>query len=114
MYSLGYINQIPNMIEVQQTDVFSKWLSELRDRTAKARILVRIDRLGLGLARDTKPVGGSVSELRIDYGPDYQLYYTWRGRKLVLLLAGGDKSTQTRDIQKARLLLANLETGEIP
>ncbi len=102
------------MIEVQQTDVFSKWLSALRDRTAKARILVRIDRLGLGLTGDAKPVGGSVSELRIDYGPGYRLYYTWRGRELVLLLAGGDKSTQTRDIQKARLLLANLETDEIP
>ncbi len=102
-----------SMIEVLQTEAFLKWLSELRDRSAKARILVRIDRLKLGLTGDTKSVGGSVSELRIDHGLGYRVYYTWRGRELVLLLAGGDKGTQARDIQKARLLLANLETGEI-
>ena len=64
------------MVEIQQTDLFSRWLTSLRDRTAKARVLVRIDRLRLGLAGDTKPVGDSVSELRIDHGPGYRVYYT--------------------------------------
>jgi len=101
------------MVEIQQTDVFSKWLTSLRDRTAKVRVLVRIDRLRLGLAGDTKSVGDTVSELRIDHGPGYRVYYTWRGRELVLLLAGGDKSTQARDIQKAKVLLENLEVGDL-
>ena len=100
------------MVEIQQTDLFSKWLTALRDRTAKARVLVRIDRLRLGLAGDTKSVGDAVSELRIDHGPGYRVYYTWRGRELVLLLAGGDKSTQERDIQKAKMLLENLDPGD--
>ena len=110
---MGYSNDVVDMIDVQQTEVFSKWLSTLRDRTAKARILVRIDRLRLGLAGDTKSVGDSVSELRIDHGPGYRVYYSWCGRGLVLLLAGGDKRTQKRDILKARFLLENLETGEM-
>ena len=100
------------MVEIQQTDAFSKWLSGLRDLAAKARILVRIDRLRLGLIGDSKPVGDAVSELRVDHGPGYRVYYTWRGRELVLLLVGGDKSTQARDIKKAKLLLANLETRD--
>lgn len=100
------------MIEIRQTETFSKWLVNLRDIKAKARIMVRIDRITLGLIGDSKSVGDSVSEIRIDYGPGYRLYYTWRGRELVLLLVGGDKSSQDRDIQKAKQLLENLETGD--
>jgi putative addiction module killer protein len=97
------------MIEIRQTDIFSKWLSGLRDRLAKARILVRIDRLRLGLTGDARPVGGGVSELRVDQGPGYRVYFTWRGHDLVVLLVGGDKSSQTQDIRKARGLVKSLE-----
>lgn len=100
------------MIEIRQTETFSKWLANLRDIWAKARVMVRIDRISLGLIGDLKPVGDSVSELRIDYGPGYRLFYTWQGRELILLLVGGDKSSQDRDIQKAKSLLANLNSGE--
>ena len=99
------------MIEIQQTEVFSNWLSSLRDLAGKARILVRIDRLRLGLSGDTKSVGDAVSELRIDHGPGYRVYYAWRGRELIILLAGGDKGTQSRDIRKAKQLLANIAPG---
>jgi putative addiction module killer protein len=96
------------MVEVRQTAVFAKWLGTLRDRQARARIQIRIDRLQLGLPGDTRPVGGGVLELRIDYGPGYRVYFTWRGRKCVILLAGGDKRTQQRDIQKALQLSQEL------
>jgi len=81
------------MIQTRQTDVFANWFSNLRDRRARARIQVRIDRLQLGLPGDVKPVGKGVSELRIDYGPGYRVYFTKRGQELVILLTGGDKST---------------------
>ena len=96
------------MIEVRQTEVFSKWLRELRDRQARARIQTRIDRLQLGLAGDVKPVGEGVSELRIDYGPGYRVYFVQRGQELVILLAGGDKRTQDRDIKTALELARGL------
>ena len=96
------------MIEVRQTEAFSKWLRELRDRQARARIQTRIDRLQLGLAGDVKPVGEGVSELRIDYGPGYRLYFTRRGQEMVILLAGGDKHTQDRDIKTALELARGL------
>ena len=96
------------MVEVRQTEVFSKWLRELRDRQARVRIQTRIDRLQLGLAGDAKPVGEGVSELRIDYGPGYRVYFIRRGRELVILLAGGDKRTQDRDIKTAMELARNL------
>ena len=96
------------MVEVRQTEVFSKWLRELRDRQARARIQTRIDRLQLGLAGDVKPVGEGVSELRIDYGAGYRVYFIRRGRELVILLAGGDKRTQDRDIKIAMALARNL------
>ncbi len=96
------------MVEVRQTEVFTKWLRELRDRQARARIQTRIDRLQLGLAGDVKPVGEGVSELRIDYGPGYRVYFIRRGRELVILLAGGDKRTQDRDIKTAMELARNL------
>jgi putative addiction module killer protein len=96
------------MIAVRQTETFSKWLRELRDRQARARIQTRIDRLQLGLAGDVRPVGEGVSELRIDYGPGYRVYFVQRGRKLVILLAGGDKRTQDRDITTAIELARDL------
>jgi putative addiction module killer protein len=96
------------VIEVCQTEVFSKWLRELRDRRARARIQTRIDRLQLGLAGDAKPVSEGVSELRIDYGPAYRVYFARRGRELVILLAGCDKSTQDRDIKTALELARDL------
>ena len=96
------------MIDVRQTEAFSKWLRELRDRRARARIQTRIDRLQLGLAGDVRPVGEGVSELRIDYGPGYRVYFVQRGKELVILLAGGDKRTQDRDIKTAIELARNL------
>ena len=96
------------MIEVRQTEAFSKWLRKLRDRQARARIQTRIDRLQLGLAGDVRPVGEGVSELRIDYGAGYRVYFVQRGRELVILLAGGDKRTQNRDIKTAIELARNL------
>jgi putative addiction module killer protein len=96
------------MIEVRQTDVYRKWFAELRDRRVRARINVRIRRLSLGNPGDVKPVGEGVSELRIDYGPGYRVYFLRRGRTLVVLLAGGDKHTQDRDIKTALDLARNL------
>ena len=92
------------MIEIRQTDVYARWLEKLRDRQAKARIAIRIRRLSLGNPGDVRPVGGGVSELRIDYGPGYRVYFMKQGAALVILLAGGDKSTQADDIAKARNL----------
>ena len=89
------------MIQIRETAVFATWLRALRDRRARARIQVRIDRLQLGLPGDARPVGDGVSELRIDHGPGYRVYFTRRGREIVVLLAGGDKRTQDRDIRKA-------------
>ncbi len=96
------------MAEIRQTEIFATWLGGLRDRQARARIQVRIDRLQLGLAGDAKPVGEGVSELRVDYGPGYRVYFTQRKRDLVLLLAGGDKRSQDRDIKRAIQLARNL------
>jgi putative addiction module killer protein len=89
------------MIEVRQTDVFEAWFAGLRDQQARARIRVRIDRLSLGNPGDVKPVGSSVSEMRIKYGPGYRLYFVSRGTTVVILLCGGDKRSQDRDIAQA-------------
>jgi len=94
------------MIEIRQTERFEAWLARLADRRARSRILVRIDRLALGNPGDVKPVGQGVSELRIDYGPGYRLYFFRRGEKLVILLVGGDKRTQAKDIDDAMALAA--------
>ena len=96
------------MIEVRQTELFARWIGALRDRQARARVLVRIRRLSLGNPGDVRPVGEGVSEMRIDYGPGYRVYFTRSGEELVVLLAGGDKRTQDRDIQVARELARNL------
>jgi putative addiction module killer protein len=88
-------------IEVRQTDVFAGWFAALRDREARARITVRIRRLSLGNPGDVKPVGGGVSEMRIDYGPGYRVYFVRRGATIVVLLCGGDKRSQDRDIARA-------------
>ncbi|MDE1995570.1 MAG: type II toxin-antitoxin system RelE/ParE family toxin [Rhizobiaceae bacterium] len=92
------------MIEIRQTVEFANWLAKLKDINAVARIQVRIRRLSLGNPGDVKSVGEGVSELRIDYGPGYRLYFQMRGQTLVLLLLGGDKSTQSADIAKAKAL----------
>lgn len=89
------------MIEIRQTEVYADWFANLRDCQARARIDVRIRRLSLGNPGDVRPVGGGVSELRIDYGPGYRVYFVQRGTTLVILLAGGDKRTQDQDIQTA-------------
>jgi putative addiction module killer protein len=96
------------MIEIRQTEIFSRWLRGLRDRQARARIQTQIDRLQLGLSGNVKPVGEGVSELRIDYGPGYRVYFLKRGQELLILLAGGDKRTQSADIKKALKLARDL------
>ena len=92
------------MFAVRQTVFFSDWLLNLRDVRAQARIAQRIQRLAHGNFGDTKSVGERVSELRITYGPGYRVYFTRRGEVVVVLLWGGDKSTQARDIEKAKAL----------
>lgn len=96
------------MIEIRQTEIYAKWFASLRDRKARARIDVRIRRLSLGNPGDVKPIGSGVSELRIDYGPGYRVYFLQRGSMLIILLAGGDKRTQDRDIKKALELARTL------
>ncbi|MFL6203336.1 MAG: type II toxin-antitoxin system RelE/ParE family toxin [Thermoanaerobaculia bacterium] len=96
------------MIEIRRTEVFAEWLDGLRDLRARARIQARIERLAMGNPGDVRPVGEGVSELRIDHGPGYRVYYTKRGQELIVLLAGGDKSTQAEDIQTALHLARNL------
>lgn len=89
------------MIEIRKTDFFANWLDRLSDNGARARILARIERLAMGNPGDAKPVGEGVSELRIDYGPGYRVYYKKVGNKIIVLLAGGDKRTQKKDIKSA-------------
>ena len=96
------------MVEIRKTELYARWLDGLRDIQARARVLVRIERLAAGNAGDVRPVGEGVSEMRIDYGPGYRVYYTKRGREVVVLLAGGDKRTQATDIKTALRLARNL------
>jgi putative addiction module killer protein len=96
------------MVEIRKTEVFARWLDELRDIKARARVQIRIERLAAGNAGDVKPVGEGVSELRIDYGAGYRVYFKQHGSELVILLAGGDKSTQSSDIKIALRLARNL------
>jgi putative addiction module killer protein len=97
------------MIDVRETDVFSKWLRRLRDRRGRRAILLRIQRLALGNAGDVKPVGQGVSELRIRFGPGYRVYFVKRGETVILLLCGGEKSSQDADIEKAHAMAEELE-----
>ncbi|MFC1601444.1 type II toxin-antitoxin system RelE/ParE family toxin [Candidatus Sumerlaeota bacterium] len=96
------------MPEIRKTEVFAKWLDGLDDLRARARVLARIKRLAAGNPGDAKPVGEGVSELRIDYGPGYRVYYKKRGRSMIILLAGGDKGAQARNIKTALRLARNL------
>ncbi|MDE0219969.1 MAG: type II toxin-antitoxin system RelE/ParE family toxin [Spirochaetaceae bacterium] len=96
------------MFEVRKTEGYAKWLDSLRDARARARVLVRIERLAAGNPGDVRPVGEGVSELRIDYGPGYRVYYKKQGRRIVVLLAGGDKRTQSDDVKTALRLARNL------
>ena len=97
------------MIEVRQTEIFANWFVKLKDKKAKVRIQARIDRLEMGNFGDVAPVGQGVSEMRIFYGTGYRVYFVQRGSILVILLCGGDKSTQTSDINKAKELVKQLE-----
>lgn len=96
------------MLEIRKTDTYAYWIDNLRDLQARARVQVRIERLAAGNPGDVRPVGEGVSELRIDYGPGYRVYFAKRGREVVILLAGGDKTTQPADIKVALRLLRNL------
>jgi putative addiction module killer protein len=106
VYPNGY-----NMIvyTVLRSDEFDQWLTGLKDAKGKARIVARIKSAELGNLGDVKPVGEGVSEMRIHYGPGYRVYFTQRGRLLILLLVGGDKSSQKRDIVKAKALASRLK-----
>lgn len=101
MYLMEY-NQFK--IEIRQTEHYARWFAGLRDRMAKARIDIRIRRLSLGNLGDVKALGAGLSELRISSGPGYRVYFVQRGKQFVVLLAAGDKSSQSRDIAMAREL----------
>jgi putative addiction module killer protein len=105
MYLFGYT---PVMYQVQQTDIFAKWLFKLKDRKATAKMLVRIESLRQGNVGDSKSLGSGLHELRIHFGPGYRIYYTRRAGLLILLLCGGDKSSQSKDVAHARRILTEL------
>jgi putative addiction module killer protein len=106
MYPIGYITL---MYSIYTTEVFDDWFTKLKDQQAKRRIQVRIDRVEDGNFGDTEPVGEGVSELRFFFGPGYRIYYCKQGQRVVILLAGGDKSTQSKDIKLALQLAQDLE-----
>ena len=97
------------MLDIRKTEVYVAWIDSLRDLRGRARILARIERLAVGNPGDVRPVGDGVSELRIDVGPGYRVYFTKRGQKLVILLAGSDESTQAADIKMALRLARNIK-----
>ena len=97
------------MYQLRQTDTFAKWLSSLRDKKAKARVIARLDSARLGNLGDCKAVGGGIREMRIHAGAGYRLYFAQRQRVVLLLLCGGSKASQTRDIARARRLLKEIE-----
>jgi putative addiction module killer protein len=97
------------LLEIRKTFAFSNWMAKLRDHRARAKIAARIDRLAFGNPGDVEPVGEGVSELRIHYGPGYRIYFVRRGETLIVLLCGGDKKTQSRDIKTAKMIAATLE-----
>ncbi len=106
---MGYSKAV---VEIRKTDLFARWLDGLRDLQARARIQARIERLAWGNPGDVKPVGEGVSELRISHGPGYRVYYKQQGREMAILLAGGDKSTQAKDIKTALKLARSLQESQ--
>lgn len=96
------------MFTIRQTAQFSQWLVALQDRTARMRIAARLRIVEQGSLGDWKPAGGDVSELRVNYGPGYRLYFTRRGEQVIVLLGGGDKRTQAADIKRAQRLAEDL------
>jgi len=92
------------LIELKQTEVFEKWESKLKDKRLRLTIATRLNRLAYGNLGDVKPVGEGISELRIDYGPGYRIYFQRRGNRIIILLCGGDKKSQPKDIAAAKLL----------
>lgn len=100
------------MLEIRKTEIFVDWLNGLHDIRARSRILVRIERLAMGNPGDVKPVGEGVSEMRIDYGPGYRVYFKSFGNKLIILLAGGDKRSQSDDIKTALRLMRDLQENK--
>lgn len=99
------------MFELKSTVVFDQWLRALRDKRGRARILIRLDAVRMGHLGDSKSVGGGIRELRVHHGPGYRVYVAQRGKTLLILLCGGDKSTQVRDIEKAHVLLNTYDEG---
>jgi putative addiction module killer protein len=100
------------MVEVVKSATFDRWLRKLKDRAAAARVLIRIDRLIAGNPGDVKPVGHGISEMRIDYGPGYRIYFLREGDRLILLLCGGDKTTQPEDIKTAHRMAGEWRTDQ--
>ena len=96
-------------MQIRKTGIYAEWIDNLRDLQGRARILVRVARLASGNPGDVKAISGGVSELRVQFGPGYRVYFTQRGPDIVILLAGGDKSSQATDIQTALQLAKNLE-----
>jgi putative addiction module killer protein len=97
------------MYEVLQTSVYASWFRSVRDKAVRGRIVARIERLQLGNFGDAKSIGGGVHELRMNFGPGYRVYFTRRGERIILLLCGGDKASQSRDIARARQIASELE-----
>lgn len=104
-----FVNYSSHILKVRQTAIFAKWFDGLKDRRAKARIQARIDRVEMGNFGDVEPVGESISELRIFYGPGYRVYFTQRDSVIVILLCGGDKSSQQAGIARAKEIARQLE-----
>ena len=98
--------------QIRRTEEFAKWLMNLRDRQGRAKILARIDRLEEGNPGKTRNVGAGIVEMKVDFGPGYRVYYVQRGEALILLLCGGDKSTQSEDIKRAKVLAAQWREAE--
>ena len=95
-------NTVNEYIDEQGSSPYAQWLSRLKDSRAKARIIIQVDKMELGLFGDVEPIGEGLSELRIHYGPGYRVYYGKQGQQVYLLLCGGDKSTQSKDIKQAK------------
>jgi putative addiction module killer protein len=99
-------------MRIRRSDIYKKWHKKLSDSQARYRIAIRIKRLGEGNPGDVKPVGEGISEMRIDYGPGYRVYYTNTGKEIIVLLCGGDKSTQNDDIKQAKKIAAAYKPDE--